>query len=203
MNRAKFIKKEFPNPTLNDLFKVYANDIHHEMHNLEKAVDFILGYATIDENLEKFDIKAVIEDLFNYSIRSVLDKENINYKVTITESVFITYNKKVFEDIIENLITNSIKALEDIENKQILCEGYIKEGEFILYFSDNGIGIEEEKKDKIFEIYETSTKEQGGSGIGLFSVKTRLNSLSGDIEVIESKLQPTGATFKITLPFKN
>ena len=114
-----------------------------------------------------------------------------------------SYNKKAFEDIIENLITNSIKALKHIDNKKIRCRGIVEEEQLLLYFSDNGYGIEEDRREKIFNIYETSTKEQGGSGIGLFSVKTRLNSLNGDIEVIDNEFEPTGATFKITLPFKN
>ena len=111
MNMAKFIKNEFPNPDFNEFYKIYANEIHHEMTNLEKAVDFILGYATIDENLEKFDVKKLIEDLFNYSIRDVLDEEKIAYEVDISESVWITYNKKAFEDIMENLITDLTQVI--------------------------------------------------------------------------------------------
>ena len=69
-------------------------------------------------------------------------------------------------------------------------------------FSDNGPGVEESIKDKIFDIYISTTQEQGGAGVGLYIVKTRLTALNGTIELVESEFAPNGATFKITLPFK-
>ncbi len=198
-----FVQKKLPNPRYEGLFKTYANDIVREMGNLDKVTDFILNYATVEDNLETFDVKEAIENVFDYNARSVLDENQINYEVVIERSLSIHYNRKAFEDIIENLISNSVKALDDIENKQIRCRGTVEAHKFVLYFSDNGCGIEEDRKEKIFDIYETSTRKQGGSGIGLFTVKTRLKSLNGDIEVVENEFESTGATFKITLPFKN
>ncbi|MBK6997582.1 MAG: hypothetical protein IPH31_22825 [Lewinellaceae bacterium] len=42
----------------------------------------------------------------------------------------------------------------------------------------------------------------GGAGVGLFIVKTRIESLRGKVEIVENELKPIGTTFKITLPFK-
>jgi len=198
-----FVEKKLPNPRYEGLLKTYANDIEWEITNLDKVSDFILNYATVEDNLETFDVKEVIENVFDYNARSVLDENQINYEVVIERSLSIHYNRKAFEDIIENLISNSVKALDDIENKQIRCRGTVEAHKFVLYFSDNGCGIKKDRKEKIFDIYETSTRKQGGSGIGLFTVKTRLKSLNGDIKVVENEFKPTGATFKITLPFKN
>ncbi len=197
-----FVQKKLPNPRYEGLFKTYANDIDREMGNLDKVTDFILNYATVEDNLETFDVKEAIENVFDYNARSVLDENQINYEVVIERSLSIHYNRKAFEDIIENLISNSVKALDDVENKQIRCRGTAGLHKFVLYFSDNGCGIEEDRKKKIFDIYETSTRKQGGSGIGLFTVQTRLKSLNGDIEVVENEFKPRGATFKITLPLK-
>ena len=49
-------------------------------------------------------------------------------------------------------------------------------------------------------MYKTKTKKLGGLGIGLYIVKTRLESLGGTIEAISNELRPTGATFKISIP---
>ena len=51
-------------------------------------------------------------------------------------------------------------------------------------------------------MFVTTTAEQGGAGLGLFMVKSRLEALKGNIEVVENEFKPTGATFKIELPFK-
>ena len=83
-----------------------------------------------------------------------------------------------------NLIDNALKALDGVPDKIIKCSGYKEEGRLILYFSD------------------TTTASQGGAGLGLYIVKTRLEAINGSIEVIENELEPKGTTFKIMLPFK-
>ena len=110
---------------------------------------------------------------------------------------------KVFSKILfKNLVSNSIKALQDSTEKKIKCSGYTEDDNFILYFSDNGSGIKKGDEEKIFDIYYTTTAEQGGAGLGLFIVKTRIEALRGTIEVVSSEFQSVGATFKITLPFR-
>ena len=112
----------------------------------------------------------------------------------------MSHNKKFIEDIFENLISNSIKALKDKSTKVIKCAAYIDNNKYLIFFSDNGIGIPIKDKDKIFEIYYTTTAEDGGAGLGLFIVKKRIDALKGNIKVIDSELSK-GATFKIELPF--
>ena len=113
----------------------------------------------------------------------------------------INANKKFIEDIFQNLIANSIKALDGCNNKIIKCSGYVENGQFICYFSDNGQGVREEDKDDIFDLYFTTTAEQGGAGLGLYIVKIRLEALKGSIKLTDSEFAPLGATFNITLPF--
>jgi len=122
--------------------------------------------------------------------------------VEIQNYFTLNANRKFFEDIFQNLISNSIKALKDENEKKIKCLGYIKDDTFVIYFSDNGIGIPEEERERIFEIYYTNTADQGGAGIGLYIVKTRVESLNGKIEVVESEFGSKGATFKIEFPLK-
>jgi signal transduction histidine kinase len=54
----------------------------------------------------------------------------------------------------------------------------------------------------VFGIYNTTTQEQGGAGIGLYIVKTRVESLKGTIAVVDSEFGETGTTIQIELPFK-
>ena len=105
------------------------------------------------------------------------------------------------QDIFQNLISNSIKALKGRENKKIKCSTFLDDDNFTLYFSDNGAGIKPGDEKWIFGLYNTRTAEQGGSGIGLYIVEKRIEALKGTIEVVEHQLGPTGATFKIKLPF--
>jgi len=197
---ARFLKDEFPNPSRDNDFKISATNIFKEMEALRKAVKFMLSYAKSNTEFEQLNIKLLIEELFNSIHKEQFIKEKIKTLVEINKSLLITHNKRFFEDIFDNLISNSIKALKNKENKIIKCSGIVENDKFIIHFSDNGCGIDEADKFRIFNIYYTNTAEQGGAGIGLFVVKTRIEALKGTVEVVKSEFNQ-GATFKITLPF--
>ncbi|MDB4291769.1 ATP-binding protein [Maribacter sp.] len=198
---AEFFKDRFPNPSMNDVFIEYASSIYKEMSNLNKVIDFMLSYAGSTLDVNDINIKELITNLFNISYVPVFEAENIKTNIEISDSFIIPTNKKFFEDIFENLISNSIKALRKEEDKQIKCSGFIDNNEFVLYYSDNGEGFQKGDENRIFDIYYTTTADLGGAGIGLYIVKTRIESLNGTIEVVGSEFKNKGVTFKMTFPF--
>lgn len=200
-DKAEFFKIYYPEPSLEDFFKLYSNEIYDDMMTLNKVISYMLSYAGSNIPFEDLDVKKLIEGLFDdYQLR--FENEKIKSIIEIKDNFIINANKQFFSDIFQNLIDNSVKALANKENKIIKCSGYIENNQFLLFFSDNGVGIENEYKEKVFELYHTSTAEQGGAGLGLYIVKTRIEALKGKVEVIDSEFVPTGATFKVTLPFK-
>jgi len=200
---ADFFDEFFPNPEFNDIFLTYAKDISNEMKKLDGAIEFMLSYAKSTIEFKEFDIKVVIKKVFELH-KHLFEAEEIQTDVRISESLKITHNEKFLEDIIENLISNSIKAVKkNVGNKYIKCTGTVEDDQFVILFSDNGYGIAEVDKSRIFNIYFTNTAEEGGAGIGLYIVKTRVESMNGSISVIENEFKPTGATFKIIIPFKH
>ncbi len=202
LRHAEYFKKNFPNPTLQERFKHIANSIYEELIRLRKGLDFMLKYAQSDSDIEDISMKELIENTFNNIYHSVFEKEKIKTLVEINKDLIIRYNRKSIEDIFDNLITNSLKALMGNEDKLIKCSGSVTNNEFVLLFSDNGSGIADEDKTRIFDVFFTRTAEQGGAGMGLFIVDTRMKAMKGSIEVIENELKPTGATFKLVFPFK-
>ncbi len=200
-DKAEFFKIYYPEPSLEEFFKLYSSEIYEDMMTLNKVISYMLSYAGSNIPFEDLDVKKLIEGLFyDYNLR--FENEKIESIIEIKDNFIINANKQFFSDIFQNLIDNSVKALVDTEKKIIKCSGYIENNQFLLFFSDNGVGIEDENKEKVFELYHTSTAEQGGAGLGLYIVKTRIEALKGKVEVIENEFIPTGATFKITLPFK-
>jgi len=198
---ASFIYRRLPNPDLDASFKRYAKEIYDEMQNLGSMVDFLLSYAKSNIDFVELDIKALIEKLFK-QFKHIFDKEGIQTIVEITDTLRLIHNEKFIEDIFENLISNSIKAVkENSGEKYIKCTGTANKNELVLLFSDNGYGIEEPDRHRVFNIYFTNTAEQGGAGIGLYVVRTRVEAMKGTVEIVENEFKPTGATFKITLPF--
>ncbi len=199
---AEYFSKNYnAQNSYNERFSIISSRIFKEFLNLRHGVEFMLKYAKSDIDLEEINIKEIINHLFLDIYTERFRKENISAIVEIDKELIINYNRKTIEDIFDNLISNSIKALKHTSHKIIKCSSVVSNEELTIYFSDNGIGIKEEDKYRIFDIFFTKTAEDGGAGMGLYTVKTRIESMQGTIEVIESELEPSGATFKITLPF--
>jgi signal transduction histidine kinase len=203
LHLAEFFKVYFPNPKYDTQFKVYSQKLYNEMLSLNTVIDYMLSYALADTEKVEINISSVLHDLLFVKYEDQFKKENIHSSFDINQSVVIIANPRFFLDIFENLIVNSIKALGGFSNKMIKCSGIVEQSKIVLLFSDNGVGIPAENHDRVFNVYFTTTAEQGGAGIGLFVVKSRVEAMKGTIEIVDSEFAPRGVTFKITLPFDN
>lgn len=200
---AEYFSKNYAlNTSFNERFVIISKRIFNELLNLRNGVEFMLKYAKSETDIEEIHLEELLKNMFYDLYSERLRIENVNIFLEIDPKLIINYNRKAIEDIFDNLITNSIKALKGCENKIIKCTSEIENNGLIIYFSDNGLGIEEEDKYRVFDIFFTKTADEGGAGMGLYVVKTRIEAMQGTIEVIENELKPKGATFKITLPFK-
>lgn len=198
---AEFFKINFPNPKFDNFFKNYARLIYEEMNILLKVTDFMLSYASSDIDFEEFSVKELLENLLLNTYERTFSVEKIKPIVEITDDFIVNANKKFFEDIFQNLISNSIKALANTDNKTIKCSGFLNDDNFTIFFSDNGYGVNQGDEKWIFGLYNTRTADRGGAGIGLYVVEKRIQALKGLVELVESEFKPLGATFKIILPF--
>lgn len=199
--KAEFFDKYYPDPEEEEYFKLYAKEIYQEMLVLNQVIDFMLSYSKSGLNFEDLNLNELVSGLFK-SYETSLKAENIRSIVEIPDNLRINTNRQFFMDILQNMISNSVKALKGVPDKTIKCSGYILENDLILSMSDNGIGIPLEKREWVFGVFNTTTAESGGAGIGLYVVKTRVESLKGKVEVVDSEFGKVGTTIKITLPFK-
>lgn len=203
MRDAEYFKKHFPNEKLNDRFKIISERIYNEFLTLGTGVDFMLKYAKSENSIEDINLNELVQNLFFNIYSKEFKKNHIDAKVEFDKDLDIKYNKKAFEDIFDNLISNSLKALKNTDSKVIRCKGIVEKEQIRIYFSDNSDkGIKEEDKYRVFDIFFTKTADDGGAGIGLYMVKTQVESMKGTIEVVESEFAPKGTTFEIILPFK-
>ena len=162
----------------------------------------MLSYASSGSDFETFEVFSLIGYLFDKVYNQKFKEEGINTILEYDKELQITHNRKFFEDIFENLISNSIKAMKHSSNKIIKCTGTVEDAKMSIRFSDTGCGIPEEDWESVFEIFKTTTQNEGGAGIGLFTVKKRIEALNGEVKIIKPEFVDVGATFLITLPFK-
>ena len=197
---AEFVTKWVPSGEKNEKSVTHSKRIFDEMNNLSKAMNFMLSYAEDDSTFEFFKIKDAVSELFEDRYKYLFEEENIKIEYIVEDDFDLSYNKKAFQDMFGNLIDNSVKALRNVQDKRIRCTAYRENNKLIILFSDNGCGVPPENKDRIFDVFYTTTADLGGAGLGLYIVKTRLNSIKGTISLERSEFEPAGATFKIVIP---
>jgi len=136
-----------------------------------------------------------IIDLYSYTDRDTQFNLHINQPNPFVGDAFR------LEVILGNLISNAIKYQKDTEEHKIV-DITIDVNPFSaeIAITDNGLGILNEHLEKIFTQF-FKTKNNKGSGLGLFIVKEALNKMNGKISVKSSLNQ--GTTFKITIPNAN
>lgn len=104
------------------------------------------------------------------------------------------------ESIFYNLISNAIKYRASDRDLAITIRTEIDGDKKILYFEDNGVGIDlEVHKDHIFGMYKRFHSHVEGKGLGLYLVKSQMDILGGKIEV-QSKVNQ-GTIFTLVFPF--
>ena len=167
--------------TLNDLIEIVAsksgNQVHKENLDLQTELDIIVR-----------------------SIEKQVNDSGAQIDTNFSEIKGIHFPKRFLHSILINLLTNSIKYRSDKRKLIISLKTRFKKDHTILYFSDNGLGMDMNKfGNKIFGLYQRFHNKIDGKGLGLYIIKSQIESLDGNIEV--DSMPDVGTTFKIS--FKN
>ncbi len=158
---------------------------------------FVEGYRKLamlpSPQKGKIDLLQLIE--YCLQIMNPLFKEKgIEVINTITFKYWLFVDQQQIEQVLINLLTNSMHALENTERKQILIAAEIKENRIFVKIIDNGSGIDEEIENKVFLPFFTTRKE--GAGIGLTLSKSIIEAHGG---YLDFKNQDGKTTFVICL----
>jgi len=98
------------------------------------------------------------------------------------------------QTLIENLVGNAVKYARSRVGILLNREG----GELVLVVEDDGMGIEEQYRQQIFDEYFQAPHSKEGSGVGLYSVKKIVDHYQG--EIIVDTAAGGGARFTVRLP---
>ena len=129
---------------------------------------------------------------------------NVDFKTRYTaENIIIRADKTAFTSLAVNLMENAVKySPKDESEIKVTVRKGTKNFDFEV--ADNGIGIPEEERDKVFEkfyrIGSENTRKTKGTGLGLHIVKEIVKAHRGYIHVKEN--QPKGTIIRVTMPIK-
>lgn len=127
-------------------------------------------------NKQMTPINALFEDCLRI-MSPILKEERIELMNEIHSSRSIMIDKNQMEQVIINLITNSIHALKEKTEKKLMISSYTENNRFFIVISDNGKGVDAEIRDKVFLPFFTTRKD--GAGIGLTLSKNIIEAHGG------------------------
>ncbi len=180
------------NKNFDSIFEKVSGTILNQIESLSSIASEFSRFAKMPSlKLEVLEMVSAVKDSINLFVD---EKIKIELNTFINEA-YIEADKSQLRRLVINLIRNSIQA----DSTQI--EIYISEifENYQIDFKDNGKGIPENYKEKIFESNFT-TKEKG-MGIGLKLAKRFLEGINGNIQLIESN--ENGTLFRILIPKYN
>ncbi|MBL7558605.1 GHKL domain-containing protein [Olleya sp. YSTF-M6] len=112
------------------------------------------------------------------------------------EEIIAKFDRTQLIRVLTNLVKNGIQAIPDEKTPKIIVSVSEKEEHVVLAISDNGIGISEENKIKVFE--PKFTTKSSGMGLGLAMVKNIVETYKGTITFVTQKY--IGTTFTVRFP---
>ncbi len=182
-------------PNLRQKLNDYTKTIIQQIDTMTAVASAFSNFASMPaQQNETLNVVEVVEfslDIFN--------EEYISFTSAEAEIITVMDRTQLIR-IITNLVKNAIQALpEEQEEKSIEVSVQRDEEGVTILVKDNGIGIEPDNQEHIFE--PKFTTKTSGMGLGLGIIKNIIENYKGTI-TFESEYGK-GTTFKVTLPFTN
>lgn len=170
------------------------------MDNLIKDIIDFSKYKKLQLTFEEINFSEIVNDSLE-DHKYLKNAENIEIKPSILQEEKFISDKRRISTIINNLFSNSIKYADLTKQEPLICINIsVNNHSAVIEVKDNGIGIEENKMGKIFNMFYRATSNSTGFGLGLYIIKETVEKLGGSI-AFNSKFGE-GTNIKIKLPDK-
>ncbi|WP_298238607.1 ATP-binding protein [uncultured Algibacter sp.] len=168
-----------------------------------KDLDMItkLEVGDLSLKLVKFDIVELVKNVFEmFEMSASKNKVTLTFDMDYPNPIFVIADKERIQQVLTNLIVNSIKYGNQKGTTEVSIENLIK-NKVIVRVTDNGEGIEKANIPRLFERFyrvdKSGARSEGGSGLGLSIVKHIIEAHDEKIYV-ESEYG-VGSEFSFTL----
>lgn len=191
--------------------KVEDRELKELLDNFDENIDRIskiiesLLFLNRRENAisRKFDIKDLVEEIV-FDLEDLAEEKNVNL-ISKMGSREIYTSDILLERVLYNLGKNAIAYNK--EGGFVVFDFAEDEENYFIYVRDTGLGIDEEEKEKVFDLFyrvdESRNKKTGGYGIGLNLVKNIVEKLGGQVLIrdnLNENNEIRGSIFEVRLP---
>ncbi|WP_299762154.1 HAMP domain-containing sensor histidine kinase [uncultured Dokdonia sp.] len=178
-------------PEINTKIKEYSNTLIQQIDTMSSIASAFSNFADMPaQQSETLDVSNVVKlalDIFR--------ERNIAFAKADYE-IRAKFDRTQLIRVVTNLVKNAIQATKNTESPKILVDVQTIGSDVHIKVSDNGIGITEENKPKIFE--PKFTTKTSGMGLGLAMVKNIMETYNGSINFTSQ--EGKGTVFTVTFP---
>lgn len=196
LNLANMEKQTIP-----DTIATYLDMIRERINTLNFFIKDILDYSRnsrLDLTKDAVNISHLIQEVF--ATNKYLDNtKKVSLIAEVDSYLTVTIDKSRMLRILVNLVSNAIKY-SDLEKSKptIIVTALIDSNHLTMEVKDNGIGIDDSNKEKIFNMFYRGTELADGSGLGLYIAREMIHKMNGSLD-FKSDLAK-GSTFSIQIP---
>ncbi|WP_010571327.1 HAMP domain-containing sensor histidine kinase [Leptospira broomii] len=185
--------------------KKFLDAISRNTDRMVRIVEDMLTITRIENQTaiargEEFTLKSLVDNL-SFTVDGVVSPKEQKFVVEMNEPITVSADWILLEHMLLNLISNASSYSPD--GKTITLK-VVKLGSDLVNFQvkDQGIGIKDEDKERIFERFfrvdKNRSRKEGGTGLGLSIVKHIVRLHHGTVKVFDN---PEGGTiFSVTIP---
>ncbi len=171
--------------------------------NLQRSAHLIKSFKQVSEDqtgehIRKFALNAYLEEILE-TLSPKFKQNKHHVEIDCPEQLWMETFAGSVSQVLTNLIMNSLLHGFEFKNDGVIrIQAAEERGNIIIRYSDDGIGLSAEARQKIFDPFYTTKRGQGGTGLGMHLVYNIVHQrLRGDIQIEES---PQGAAFRLTMP---
>ena len=180
-------------------------DIYNDSMWLTNLVENLLSVTRLEDGNMKLNKSAELIDEIIAEALNHINKRSVEHKITVCESddiMLVDVDARLIVQVIINIVDNAIKYTP--KGSEITISTQKKDKMLSVSIADNGNGITDNIKDKVFDMFYTGANKIADSrrslGLGLALCKTIISAHGGEITVSDNN--PHGAVFTFTLPVK-
>jgi len=178
----------------------YFHHIEKSSQRLDHLVEDLLEVAKIKNTLTQetvIDFEKIINEV-KESFINIPNFSDFYIDVSIKQDRDFYSDEKMIYSIFQNLVENAFNYRDTNKKKSILMIRIeVDKQKSVIEFVDNGIGINKDLKDKVFDMFFRASDISGGTGLGLYLVKMAVNKIGGRIQV-ETEVNK-GTSFTIVI----
>ena len=173
--------------------------IGQDVTELDELIDMSLTYARLEHsslqsNLEPTSLAAWFDGQIDDATLLYTHKEIVPL-VDIDRSLYVVMDKRLMSYAMRNLLRNASKYA----HSRILVGLSMRHGNVEIFVEDDGAGVPESERERIFNAFVRLDRQTGGYGIGLAITRQVLNAHHGRIAVTDAVASP-GARFELSWP---